>query len=183
MIIIEANDEASAHKINNHIDNGDDVFMLIYMEGCGPCNAVRPEWKELHSALGQQYAKNNKLVIVDVNKDYAHIIKKIEQPSGFPTILYVSKRGDKIENFEDAPIVNKTRSTDSFINWIESNITKMDVSPGSRTVHDSPHTKSRAGQNRTHRKTKGGKNIKTRTTKNRRTRIRKNRRTINKHRK
>lgn len=178
MIIIEAKDEASANKINNHIDNGDDVFMLIYMEGCGPCNAVRPEWKELHSALGQQYAKNNKLVIVDVNKDYAHIIKKIPQPNGFPTILYVSKRGDKIENFEDAPIVNKTRSTDSFINWIESNITKMEASPSSRTVHDSPHTKSRT---RTHRKTKGGKNKKTRRT--RISRIRKNRRTINKHRK
>jgi hypothetical protein len=121
------------------------------------------------------------LVIVDVNKDYAHIIKKIEQPNGFPTILYVSKRGDKIENFEDAPIVNKTRSTDSFINWIESNITKMDVTPSSRTVHDSPHTKSRKHRKTNHRHyltTKGGRNRRTRTRKNR-----KNRKTVNKHRK
>ena len=98
-----------------------------------------------------------------------------------PQTSYYTDCNFWIENFEDAPIVNKTRSTDSFINWIESNITKMDVTPSSRTVHDSPHTKSRKHRktnNRHYLTTKGGRNRRTRTRKNR-----KNRKTVNKHRK
>jgi hypothetical protein len=38
-------------ELNTYIDNGTDVFMLIYMAGCGPCNAARPEWAKLeHSS-------------------------------------------------------------------------------------------------------------------------------------
>ena len=55
MIIIHANTEADANEINHHVESGKDVFMLIYMEGCGPCNATRPEWKKLETALNHQY--------------------------------------------------------------------------------------------------------------------------------
>jgi hypothetical protein len=169
MIIIEANDETSTHKINHHIENGDDIFMLIYMEGCGPCNAVRPEWKELPSALGHKYAKNNKLVIVDVNKDYAPLIKKIKQPNGFPTILYVSNRGDKIENFEDARIANKMRSTDSFVNWIGSHVSNY------KSHHRHQNTPTPTRRRHHLNKTGGRKPTKTRNNKRRKSRRNRNR--------
>lgn len=176
MLIIEANDESSAHKINHHIEKGDHVFMLIYMEGCGPCNAVRPEWAELDSALGHKYAKNHNLIIVDLNKDYAHLIKKIKQPTGFPTILYVSNGGDKIENFEDAKIANKMRSTDNFVNWIGSHVPSDKSHPLHRNIdkHHNHKYKHRSTRTRHHLKKTGGR--KTKNTRNmKRSRIRRRR--------
>ena len=165
MIILHANDATSANKINKYIDDGCDVFMLIYMEGCGPCNAVRPEWSELQETLGQQYAKNNKLVIVDVNKDFANLIKKINQPDGFPTMIYTSQRGSKIENYEDSSITDKSRNVDCFIDWVESSVSKMKAtSPASthldvykRILHKNKTHKKRSLRN-TNSKKKSYKN-------------------------
>ena len=93
MIVLHANDEVAANKINDYIDNGFNVFMLIYMEGCGPCNAVRPEWADFHKTLEQPYLKNNKLVVVDVNKDYSHLIKKINNKLVIVIYLIVNCTG------------------------------------------------------------------------------------------
>jgi thiol-disulfide isomerase/thioredoxin len=60
-------------KVDQFVKKGSDVFILVYMEGCGPCNATRPEWAKIESALKDQYAKNNTLVVIDVNKDFLSI--------------------------------------------------------------------------------------------------------------
>lgn len=109
-------------KIEKMIKQGKHVFILIYMEGCGPCNATRPEWAKIESALKQQYASNDKLAVIDVNKDLIASIKSLGQIDGFPTMKYISQKGRKIENYEDSGVTKKDRSVDSFINWIESNI-------------------------------------------------------------
>jgi thiol-disulfide isomerase/thioredoxin len=75
------------------IKQGKDVFVLVYMEGCGPCNATRPEWAKIESALKDQYAKNDKLVVVDVNKDFMSNIKHIGKVDGFPTMKYIDETG------------------------------------------------------------------------------------------
>ena len=97
------------------------------MEGCGPCNAARPEWAKLEHSLGGQYGKKKpyKFIIADVNKDFAHLVHKIKQPNAFPTILYVS--GNKIENYEDSSINDKRREVDCFMNWIESHVSKIEA--------------------------------------------------------
>jgi thiol-disulfide isomerase/thioredoxin len=92
------------------------------MEGCGPCNATRPEWEKLASALKGRYATNNDLVIIDVNKDYVGSLKSIGSIDGFPTMKYITNHGQTIEAYENSSITKKDRSVDSFINWIESNI-------------------------------------------------------------
>jgi hypothetical protein len=101
--------------------------MLIYMEGCGPCIAARPEWAKLEHTLGGQYGKKQpyKFIVADVNKNFAPLIHKIKQPNAFPSILYVS--GDKMENYEDSTINDKRRDVDCFMNWIESHVSKMEV--------------------------------------------------------
>ena len=58
MIVIHADTKMKANEVNNYVEKGADVFMLIYMEGCGPCNATRPEWAKLESALQNQYKHN-----------------------------------------------------------------------------------------------------------------------------
>ena len=122
-------------QINEMIENGDDVFMLVYMEGCGPCNATRPEWANLESALKKQYSKNNKLVIVDINKDLIADLKHIGSIDGFPTIKYIGNRGKDVQTYENSNIRKKDRSTDSFINWIESTINTVESTIASSPQH------------------------------------------------
>ena len=96
------------------------VFIIIYMEGCGPCIAARPEWKKLENVL-KNYTNNNEVAIVDIDKDLIHKVKYIKnQPSGFPTIRYITDKGNVVETYEDSDIKNKDRSIDSFVEWINS---------------------------------------------------------------
>ena len=122
MHFLHINSEKEVNQIDKHIKKGDNVFILVYMEGCGPCNATRPEWAKLEYALKDQYAKNNKLVVIDVDKDYISSVKHIGSIDGFPTIKYAGNYGKTIEPYENSPIKKKDRSIDSFINWIENKI-------------------------------------------------------------
>lgn len=98
------------------------VFILVYMEGCGPCNATRPEWAKMCSALKDQYANNKDVAIIDMNKDNLSSVKHLGSVEGFPTMKYITNKGNTIEAYEDSSIKNKDRSSDSFVNWIESKI-------------------------------------------------------------
>jgi len=96
-------------------------FVLIYMEGCDPCNAVRPEWKKLENVLSHLKYKND-IGIIDIEKDFLQQTKYLEQPNSFPTIRYITDQGNRIENYEDSNIKNKDRSVDSFVEWINTKL-------------------------------------------------------------
>lgn len=136
MHILHIDSEKDVNKVDKMIKQGKDVFILVYMEGCGPCNATRPEWTKIESSLKEQYDKNNKLVIIDVNKDYLSSIKHIGKIDVFPTIKYICNYGKTIESYENSSIKKKDRSINSFINWIESKVNKMvSTSPTSSATH------------------------------------------------
>ena len=122
MIVIHADTNLKANEVNKYVENGADVFMLIYMEGCGPCNATRPEWAKLENALSGQYKNNNRLIIVTVNSKIVDSVKHIGDINGFPTILYLSQNGKKMEQFESSSIKDKKRNVDCFMNWVESHV-------------------------------------------------------------
>ena len=125
MIVIHADSHSKANEINKYVDSGADVFMLIYMDGCGPCNATRPEWAKLESALQNQYKHNNRLIIASVNSKVVDSIKHIGDINGFPTILYLFRKGKKMEQFESSSIKDKQRNVDCFMNWVESHVGKV----------------------------------------------------------
>jgi hypothetical protein len=166
MFVEHVNNAAKAAKLNKYIDNGKPVFMLIYMEGCGPCIASRPEWAKLEHTLGGQYGKKKpyKFIIADVNKDFAPLIHKIKQPNAFPTILYVS--GDKTENYEDSSINDKRRDVDCFMNWIESHIGQMEVVSNFEKTPKRHSSKRRKSSHK--RRITGGRNYKKTTRRRRR---------------
>ena len=113
--------ETPINTLNNFITSGKDVFMLIYMEGCGPCNATRPEWKKIENTLKKEIS-NNEILVVDIDKDLLDKVKKIKtQPNGFPTIRFISNKGEISEDFEDSKLSEeyKKRTIDSFVKWIE----------------------------------------------------------------
>ena len=126
MHVLHANSKEDAEQVNKLIGQGKDVFILVYMEGCGPCNATRPEWAKLESALKEQYSKNNKLAVVDLNKDYQDVVKSLGNIDGYPTLKYINHNGKKMQSYEDSPVKSKDRSVDSFINWIETSINKVE---------------------------------------------------------
>ena len=178
MIVLHIETEKDAFMVDKLINQGKDVFILVYMKGCGPCNATRPEWEKIEPTLKSQYANNNKLVVIDINKDYIDKIKHIGSIDGFPTMKYISNYGKKVEPYETSTITTKNRSLDSFINWIETNInTVKSVTPNSleygRIVREpktrEPKTrepKTREPKTRRRRR----KNTKRRSTKRRNTR-------------
>ena len=103
-----------------HDNSSNKVFMLVYMEGCGPCNNVRPEWKKLENVMSELNNRND-VAIVDVDKDFFEKIKYVQNKklSGFPTIIYITNKGQVIEDYEDSNVANKDRSIDSFVEWIK----------------------------------------------------------------
>lgn len=100
-------------------------FVLVYMDGCGPCNETKPEWHKLENVLNK-YANDPTISIVSINKD---VLEKMNlsgfpNPSAFPTIVHIKDK--KTENYEDAKDLEKDRTIDSFTKWIEQKVKKME---------------------------------------------------------
>ena len=110
-------------EFNKHLKNGKDIFVLFYLEGCGPCNATKPEWKKLHNVFAKN--DNHNIVIADVDQVVMKEFKSLNiQPKGFPAMYHISKNGKMCLEYEDAEISTKDRTIDSFVEWIENHIKK-----------------------------------------------------------
>jgi len=121
MVFININ-KKNENNFKNSLDNllkKDHVFILIYMEGCGPCNQVRPEWEKLKNVL-KKYKNNDKIIIIDIDNDSLEKLNSLSPPSSFPTIKYITNKGNIMENYEDSNISLKDRSIDSFVEWIDT---------------------------------------------------------------
>lgn len=141
---INPNNTEDIAIFNEYIKDGKDLFVLIYLEGCGPCNETRPEWKKIENITKSKHAGKD-IAIVDIDQSLLKDVKELNiQPKGFPTIVYVSKNGKVIEDYEDSSIQQKDRTIDSFVKWIES---KINMQKGGK------NTKKR----RTKKNKKGGK--------------------------
>ena len=143
-------------KMNKYLSNKDaKIFILIYMEGCGPCNETRPEWSKLKNVLSNGFLNKQDIVIVSIDKDLFGKLKNAnKEPMSFPTIRFMNKSGENMETYEDSQISNKDRKIDSFVEWIklktgENNITKSEKQPKFNKTHKK--------YNRKTRKQRGGK--------------------------
>ena len=110
------------NQIDNEINKGTPIYILIFMEGCSPCNMVRPEWKKLENIFDHD---SNEAIIAEVNKDIlSKYSSKLTMPSSFPTIMSIN--GKNKEDFHNSNIkdTNKTRNIDNFVEWINSSMKK-----------------------------------------------------------
>lgn len=119
--------------LDHHLGRKDNkVFILIFMEGCGPCNATRPEWKKMENVLDKNYLNRNDIIIASIDYQLAENLKHMpSKPSSFPTMRFITNSGEEIENYEDSSISNKDRTIDSFVEWVnlksgDKNISKSD---------------------------------------------------------
>lgn len=108
-------------KVKEALQSGKHIFALIYMEGCGPCNATRPVWKQLVSALNQnaQYKNSDDVVVLEVNKDLLGELPELGGADAFPTLRYYSANGNDKEEFEESDVKKKTRSLGAFQEWVD----------------------------------------------------------------
>ena len=121
------------------------TFMLIFMEGCGPCNATRPEWKKLQNVLPADFLNRKDVAIVSVDHIMADNITHLNsKPSSFPTMRYITNSGNTSENYEDCNIDVKDRQIDSFVKWMEHKLGESDIThykhPGHHENHGRKHS-------------------------------------------
>jgi vacuolar-type H+-ATPase subunit F/Vma7 len=157
---INSEDNEKIKELENIYNSPAKIFMLIYMDGCGPCNETKPEWKKIENVLSK-YNNSKNIAIIDIEHQILEKanLKNFVQPSGFPTILYINNR--EKENYEDSPYLEdneKDRKIDSFVKWIENTLNKSDNNSDIKDIKGG--RKTRRKKSRKSRKTKkqrGGK--------------------------
>ena len=154
----KANGKDLIKELDHHLGRKDNkCFILIFMEGCGPCNATRPEWKKMENVLNKDYLNRKDIIIASIDHQLAEGLKHVKsKPASFPTMRFISNSGEEVENYEDSKINNKDRTIDSFVEWVklksgEKNISKSDKE---NYVPHKTHKKRLHGGTR---KKKGGK--------------------------
>lgn len=131
-------------------------FVLVYMDGCGPCNETKPEWHKLENVLNK-YANDPTISIVSINKDVLEKmnLSGLPNPSAFPTIVHIKDK--KTENYEDAKDLETDRTIDSFTKWIEQKVKKMeDTGETKRLQEGGQKTRIRQRIKKTRIRQKGG---------------------------
>jgi hypothetical protein len=120
MIFLHINSKSNnASLFNKYVEEGKQIFVLFYMEGCGPCGITRPEWKEIETIMKSE--SNDNVVIVDIDQDVLQEIQYLEsKPVGFPTMRYITNKGNTSEDY------NGERKTTAFISWIKSKMKNQD---------------------------------------------------------
>jgi hypothetical protein len=130
------------------IESNKDVFLFIFMEGCGPCNMTKPEWKKL-KILNQDGAVvallNQKLLNQDENNKLRSLIGP--EPSGFPTLRYI--KGKK-----HYPDYENERSKDAFEKWIKDKLSMDMVMKGGKRLKYKQVGWKKGGKTRKTRKTR-----------------------------
>ena len=160
----ETGDPTLIEKLNKHLTSKDDkIFILFFMEGCGPCNATRPEWSKLKNVLSKDFLNREDITIVSIDHELYGKLKNIgDEPNSFPTIRYMTKEEKINENYEDSNISKKDRTIDSFVEWIkektgENDITKSEYNPDEKTLKGGKIKIRKTKKIRKIRKMRGGK--------------------------
>jgi thiol-disulfide isomerase/thioredoxin len=120
---IDPTNKKNTKKFNKYLKEGKNVFVLFYLEGCGPCNATRPEWKKLENVFADNDHQN--IVIADIDQSVMDDLENVEvQPKGFPSMYHICKKKGICNDYEDEDLSKKDRTIDSFVEWIENHIKK-----------------------------------------------------------
>lgn len=132
-IHIKNDKEGDPHELINKLNaytskKNNKIFILFYMEGCGPCNETKPEWSKLQNELTDKFLKRDNIVIVMVDQAFLPKLKNLKsEPRAYPTMRYMNNGTE--ETFEDSQVPeNKERTIDNFIKWIEYKTGENDIS-------------------------------------------------------
>jgi len=118
---IDTSNKNELEKFKSAVHSKTPIFVLFYLEGCGPCNATRPEWKKIenmsHNYGNAMFFDIDSDLLIDLKSDFPNI----SNVAGFPTMKFI-QGNNKVESYEGG------RSIDDFKVWIESKIGKKHTS-------------------------------------------------------
>jgi hypothetical protein len=114
MEIIRPKNREEVEEINNLVQNGKDIFIMVFLEGCGPCNTTRPEWGKLE---GKSF--DNNVSVVEMDQTLLPHLDNIGDVTGFPTLKHISNKGNTVEAYEDVEGIDGSRTAGDFNKWIE----------------------------------------------------------------
>jgi hypothetical protein len=138
----ETDIESKIDGLNNDISSGKQIFLFLYMDGCGPCNETKPQWKSIEDKLKTSESLNGDVTIAMINqKFFEKLINAGNEPMGYPSLRYIKE--PVVEEYEESDIPDKDRTTKSFIEWIESKTSKKQNGGKKRFIHKSRKTKKR----------------------------------------
>lgn len=134
MIFLHINSKSNnASLFNQYVEEGKQIFVLFYMEGCGPCNLTKPEWKEIETMMKSESDDN--VVIVDVDQEVLEEMQYLQsKPVGFPTMRYITNKGKTSEDYSGE------RKTSAFVSWIKSKM-KNQNSKEKNPIHSKKYSK------------------------------------------
>jgi hypothetical protein len=105
-------------ELKKHIINKVPIFMLVYMNGCGACEAMYPEWSKISNVNFKNILPNNKFIVADIEHNSLPNNIIVPSPNSFPTIKHI--HNDHVSDYEDyTDDINTPRTIDSFVNWIK----------------------------------------------------------------
>lgn len=143
MKVLHGDDLSGVSEINKMIEDGKNVFILVYMDGCGPCMQTKPKWDKMAQDLSVPETEDD-IVIADVNKNYIKDLKHIGDIDGYPTMKHIGKKGQHVKAYEDSNVQTKDRSPESFKEWIKNHDKQMGGSPSKLLKRLSKRTKSKS---------------------------------------
>jgi hypothetical protein len=120
----------------DHLESGKQIFLFLYMDGCGPCNMTKTSWKDIKKHVNKDHLKNKNVCVAEINKNLFGEIENIgSDPMGYPTLRYINNNGKIIEEYESG------RSPEAFAQWIESKLHKTVVHHRQYPVPHNQHSK------------------------------------------
>ena len=140
-------DNASA--MNKFLKSGKDAFVLIYMDGCGPCMSTHPKWMELESKFKNQ----DDIGVFDIemsnlaNIDHEGLKRNI---AGYPTMRHV--HGNSTSEYEKCENISHDRTHESFLEWIDQISSKKKSS-----MHGGSRAKISKRARKTNKRKRGGR--------------------------
>ena len=147
--------EKGIKDLNQHINDNKHVFVLVFMEKCGPCIQTRPEWAKINTSN-----KPDNVVIADVNSQIlndseypsakAPSISHLGTVSGYPTIKYINNGVAQEFNGPD-------RSVASFEKWIQDSVHSSSARRLARKTIQNKNKTRRKTRKRTRKRTGGVK--------------------------
>ena len=151
-----ANYNTLISKFNNDVGKGKHIYLFVYMDGCGPCEATKLQWAQIMKHLKPEVLKNDTVVIAKINQKLFNTLKNVgKEPMGYPCLRYI--KGMTVQEYEDSGISKIDRSPESFAEWIDSKLKQTQVTSKKRS---SKKSKTRKKKNKNKNKNKNNNNNK-----------------------
>jgi len=114
----------NVQMIDKLIEEGKTVFVLVYMNGCGPCKKTRPVWGEIKGVFGEHHTHYPDIVIADVDSKLLPALKYIGPVRGVPTMRVISEKGKVVEDSQTFQSKFAPRTLGFLVDWVMSKIKK-----------------------------------------------------------